>query len=180
MAGNGPRSQRRAGKGRPVTRLSLNHICRIGAMASVLCFTGQHTAFAQSQKTDVRPHANRIMGDALKAEYSGVTHKGAYNFTQDGDPRQFYTETTRADGTAAYSELNIQSGGTWSVNNDTLCFQYKNQDMTGGCFRVYRVGNCYYYYSDTVLLRRDELDRDYWTARSVKRGETPNCEPGVS
>lgn len=161
-------------------RLSLSHIGRAGAVASVLFLTGQLTAFAQSQKTDVRPHANRIVGEALKTEYSGVTHKGAYNFTQDGDPRQFYTETTHPDGRASYSEVGIRSGGTWSVVNDALCFKYENQGMTGGCFRVYRVGNCYYYYSDTLILRRDELDRDYWTARSVKRGEAPNCEPGVS
>ena len=44
--------------------------------------------------------------------------------------------------------------------------------MEGGCFRVYKVGNCFYYYNDQIPEFSGELDRDYWTARSVKKGRT--------
>lgn len=151
-----------------------------GFQLGAAMFAFASIAAAQSQTTDIRPDANRILGEQLPAEYSGVTHKGAYNFTDAGDPSRFYTETTTADGKTSYSEIGVQSEGQWSVKQDMLCFDYDNEAMAGGCFRVYRVGNCFYYYSDSLALRRDELDRDYWTARSVKRGEAPNCEPGVS
>lgn len=137
-------------------------------------------AFAQSQKTDIRPHANRVIGEEITAHFSGVTHEGAYNFTDAGDPRRFYTETTGADGRANYKEETLQTVGEWFTKNDTLCFRYNREDMSGGCFRVYTVGNCFYYYSDSLFYRRNELDRDYWTARSVKAGEVANCEPGLS
>lgn len=138
------------------------------------------TALAQSQKTDIRPDANRVVGKALHAEFSGITHDGAYNFTDAGDPRRFYNETHHEDGTTTYRESSGTSKGTWAIDNDRLCFTYDGDDMTGGCFRVYKVGNCFYYYSSSLILQRNELDRDYWTARSVKDGEIPTCQPGVS
>ena len=141
---------------------------------------GQPLAFAQSQTTDIRPNANRLVGDDLLAAFEGVTHDGAYKFTDLGDPRRFYQETTHAMGRTSYSEVNRKTEGDWFIEDDALCFEYDRDEMTGGCFRVYQVGNCYYYYSDTLLMRRDELDQDYWTARSVRAGETPSCEPGVS
>lgn len=138
------------------------------------------SASAQSQKTDIRPHANRLTGEALKAVFSGVTHDGAYNFSMKGVPRQFYTETTRANGRAIYTQNGVTAEGNWSIKNDVLCFVYDRQSMNGGCFRVYNVANCYYYYDDKIILRPDELDRDYWTARSVKSGEIPTCDAAIS
>lgn len=137
-------------------------------------------AHAQSQKTDIRPNANRIVGDALLAEFEDTTHSGAYNFTDDGDPRRFYTETTRGTGRTIYTENDITTEGVWTVRRDMLCFMYNSSDFSGGCFRVYKVGNCFYYYSDNVIEFPGELDRNYWTARSVKGDEKPNCEPGLS
>ena len=150
-----------------------NTLCAI----SLLSFG---TASAQSQKTDIRPDANRITGDALISEFKDVTHDGAYNFTDAGDPRRFYNETHHADGTTTYRESLGVTQGTWSIQNDNLCFTYDSQTMTGGCFRVYKVGNCFYYYSNSIIRRADELDQDYWTARSVRDGDTPTCQPGVS
>ena len=79
-------------------------------------------AAAQSQKTDIRPHANRIIGEELTFDFTGVTHEGAYNFTDAGDPRRFYTETTDAEGGTQYSEEGLKAGGNWFMKNDTLCF----------------------------------------------------------
>jgi len=137
-------------------------------------------AFAQSQTTDIRPHANRMMGDDLKAAFSGQTHSGAYNFTPKGEPTRFYEERHNKEGTVTYSEGSDLETGIWRVFKDNLCYLYDSQDMPGGCFRVYRVKNCYYFYSDTLIERDDELDQDYWTARSTLNGELPQCEAAVS
>jgi len=135
---------------------------------------------AQSQSTDIRPHANRVTGNDLKAAFTGQTHSGAYNFTPKGEPTRFYEERHDKDGRVAYSEGDGIEAGIWRVFEDTLCFLYENNTMTGGCFRVYRVKNCYYYYSDNLIEHEDELDRDYWTARSTLKGEQPNCEAALS
>jgi len=141
---------------------------------------GSSPSFAQSQKTDIRPQANRIIGKALVKEFSGITHDGAYNFSDDGEPRRFYTETTQDNGRTLYIEDESPSAGNWMIIRDTLCFIYDNDSLSGGCFRVYKVGNCFYYYSDTLKEYVGELDRDYWTARSVKDGDIPTCEPSIS
>lgn len=147
---------------------------------AALLLAGPITAQAQSQKTDIRPNANRLLGDDLRASFKGKTHSGAYNFTEKGEPTRFYEEAHSADGRINYSENGRKDPGTWLILKDTLCYLYDAADMPGGCFRVYRVENCYYFYSDQNIERRDELDRDYWTARSVHKGEQPQCEASIS
>ena len=138
------------------------------------------TAAAQSQSTDIRPDATRVIGDDLLHAFKNVTHEGAYNFTDDGEPQRFYSEAHHDTGLTTYIEGKINTTGAWLIRKDSLCFAYPETDMAGGCFRVYRVGNCFYYYSTAIPQFADELDRDYWTARSVKKGERPECEPGMS
>lgn len=137
-------------------------------------------ALAQSQKTDIRPNANRVVGEALIDEFRGITHEGAYNFTDAGDPRRFYTETHFDDGRTTYLDQRGDYEGRWEIKNEALCFTYEHIEMNGGCFRVYKVGNCFYYYNVDLIEHRNELGQDYWTARSVKAGEIPTCEPGLS
>lgn len=147
---------------------------------TALLLAGSLTAQAQSQKTDIRPNANRLLGDDLRKSFRGKTHSGAYNFTEKGEPTRFYEETHKSDGRISYTENGRQDPGTWLILKDTLCYLYDAADMPGGCFRVYRVENCYYFYSDQNIERQDELDRDYWTARSVIKGEQPQCEASIS
>ena len=137
-------------------------------------------AAAQSQTTDVRPNANRLTGDTLRSSFAGITHSGAYNFTEKGEPTRFYTESHKADGRVSYTEEGRTDTGRWLLVKDTICYLYDAGDMPGGCFRVYRVENCYYFYSDQNIELTDELDRDYWTARSVVKGEQPKCEAAIS
>lgn len=138
------------------------------------------TTLAQSQKTDIRPHANRLIGEQLRSAFSGKTHSGAYNFTEKGQPTRFYEETHKTDGRISYTENGRHDPGTWLIMKNTMCYLYDAADMPGGCFRVYRVENCYYFYSDRNIEYQDELDRDYWTARSVVKGEQPQCEAAIS
>ena len=131
-------------------------------------------AFAQSQSIDIRPDAERVVGDELLEAFMGVTHDGAYNFNMAGQARDRYRETHNDDGTTDYIEGDYVQKGAWIIRKDALCFWYP--DLNGGCFRVWRVDNCYYYYSDTQPEREDEIQEEYWTARSVKRGENASCE----
>lgn len=137
-------------------------------------------AIAQSQSTDIRPNAKRVMGEALRTEFSGVRHEGAYNFNREGEFQNRYTEMHYKDGKVLYREGAREDKGQWQIRNNTLCFTYDNSLMSGGCFRVYKVDNCFYYYSDYFREREDELDREYWTARSVKAGQTPQCDAPIS
>lgn len=138
------------------------------------------TSTAQSQTTDIRPNALRLTETEIQTEFNGQTHEGAYNFSAVGVARNNYTETHFKDGRTLYKEHGLTTRGVWLVDHDSLCFIYEGDMMAGGCFRVYKVENCYYYYSDQFVERPDELDRDYWTARSVKQGETPQCDAAIS
>jgi len=160
----------------------LKHIS-LKACISIALIGGFHTSplsFAQSQKTDIRPNANQVLGEDIRQLFADQTHRGSYNFNNEGVARNGYVETHHADGRTFYNEGDLQSEGIWYVARDNLCFVYENEDMNGGCFRVYRIKNCFYYYSSQLPQRQDELDRDYWVARSTPKGETPDCDPAVS
>ena len=137
-------------------------------------------ASAQSQRLDIRPYGERIVGTDLAAHFTGQTHAGAYNFSRDGKARAFYTETHNKDGTVFYIENDIEADGRWGVFGDILCYYYNNNVLNGGCFRVYRVKNCYFFYSNNLPDDPNEIDGDFWTARSTLKGETQQCEAAIS
>lgn len=137
-------------------------------------------AAAQTQDTDIRKDAKRVKGDALVAAYLNTTHLGAYNFSEDGKPQRTYKEKHFEDSKSIYTENGHAVDGMWTINRNLLCYAYPGQAMEGGCFRVYKLGNCYYYYDDMIPEYGLEYDRDYWTARSVKAGDEANCEAMVS
>ena len=141
---------------------------------------GSNDVYAQSQSLDIRPYGQRITGDELELHFKGLTHSGAYNFTRSGEARAFYTERHNIDGTVLYKEDELTADGRWGVFNDILCYYYTNKDMVGGCFRVYRVENCYYFYSNSLPDDPNEIDGDFWTARSTRKGERQKCEAALS
>ena len=157
------------------------HLVLKGLFSLSLIFMSHATlAHAQSQNTDIRPYGTRIVGDEITLHFQGLTHIGAYNFSQNGEARSSYTETHNNDGTVIYVEGDLKAGGRWGVFNDILCYYYDNPAMNGGCFRVYRVENCYYFYSNTLPDDPKEIDGDFWTARSTVNGETKKCEAAIS
>ena len=143
-------------------------------LAALFALALAGTAHAQSQDTDIREFGERVTGEVLLDSFMGITHDGAYNFTGAGEPRGRYTEAHKTDGTTDYREGEMQTKGAWFIRQDSLCFWYP--EMNGGCFRVWRVDNCFYFYSDQLPERADEITSNYWTARSVKRGEDATCE----
>lgn len=143
------------------------------------CFMLPVTGTSQSQKTDIRPNANQLIGDEIRQIFSGQTHSGSYNFNSEGVARSGYIESHADDGRVFYEDGEVKSEGAWYVTHENLCFVYKNEALSGGCFRVYRIKNCFYYYSSNIPQRDNELGRDYWVARSTPKGETPNCDPAI-
>lgn len=140
-----------------------------------------HNANAQSQSYDVRPHAAQVTGDSLTAAFQGITHEGAYNFDALGRPGSLYTERHSNNGDVSYIQNSVLVEGNWTITpQDTICYDYDSSIISGGCFRVYQLGSCYYFYSNLRIERPDEIDQDYWTARSVKKGERATCEDLVS
>lgn len=152
---------------RPLTLISLMFACA-------------PLAYSQSQRLDIRPFGERIIGDELEQHFSGQVHDGAYNFSRYGEARAFYIERHNEDGTVHYSEGETTSDGRWGVFGDILCYYYMNKALNGGCFRVYRVENCYYFYSNSLPNDPAEIDGDFWTARSTLKGETQKCEAVLS
>ncbi len=138
------------------------------------------TAAAQTQDTDIRPNADQLTADDIKTVFSDADMEGAYNFGRNGKAQSFYREIHNPDGTLTYEEDGIVEPGRWFIRKDALCFMYPSNRLAGGCFRVYRIKNCYYFYSTTRRQTATENNEAYWTARAVKRGERAGCERAIS
>jgi len=121
-----------------------------------------------------------LKGQQIKAVFAGVIMDGAYNFGRNGKAQSFYTETHNADGTLTYEEDGAVEPGRWFVRKDALCFMYPSNEMSGGCFRVYQVKNCYYFYDSARPQAPYETGESYWIARAVKMGERARCEKAIS
>ena len=138
-------------------------------------------ALAQSQGLDVRPQAERIVGDDLLDSFMGKTMDGAYNFNAFGVPRDRFSEVHNGDSTTDYVEGDLEARGVWTVtSDDLLCYAYPNTTLNGGCFRVWKLGTCYYFYSDGFPEVPDEYTESYWVARTVERGRDATCEELLS
>ena len=137
-------------------------------------------AIAQTQDTDIRPEANQLTGKEIKVTFSDVTMDGAYNFGRNGKAQSFYVEKHNPNGTLTYEEDDIVEAGRWFVRKDALCFMYPSNQLSGGCFRVYQVKNCYYFYTTSRRQVPGENGQPYWTARAVKEGERVKCERAIS
>lgn len=150
--------------------------------AAALCLSAPApgTAYGQSQDTDIRGNADQLTAKEITSIFSGTTMDGAYNFGRNGKAESFYTEKHNHDGTLSYTEDGRTEPGRWFVRKDTLCFMYPSNQMVGGCFRVYRVKNCYYFYSASRKQVPYETGEAYWIARAVKMGERAGCERAVS
>lgn len=159
-----------------MTMTSMLSQCAIYAtlIAAFPAYAGEAT-----QDMDIRPAGVQITGGSLNAAFSGITHKGRYALLRDNTGTKDYSETTYADGTVKYKEGDMTASGQWRRVGDRLCYTYEQDYMVGGCFYVYQVGNCYYYYGSNAAGMMGAKDGLYWTARSVKDGDTASCDPVI-
>lgn len=138
------------------------------------------TATAQTQDTDIRENADQLTAKQIRNIFSGTKMDGAYNFGRNGKAQSFYKEMHNHDGTLVYEEDGSVEPGRWFIRKDALCFMYPSNQLGGGCFRVYQVKNCYYFYTTSRRQVAGENGRPYWTARSVVQGERAGCERAIS
>ncbi len=112
------------------------------------------------------------MGDEdLRAAFAGREIAGHY------DDGARFRETFRPDGSVHYEDELRTSGGHWSITAGTLCTIY-DDNPSGGCFRVRRVGsNCFEFHF--VARTEDDAGRapgkPDWTARGWLADEFSNC-----
>ena len=157
----------------------LSHMTQAAAIAAFVTAAPLARADEPTQDIDIRPDGVQITGEMLDLNFSGITHKGTYAILRENTGTKHYTETTMADGRVVYKEGDLVADGRWARDGDRICYIYQDDQMAGGCFYVYVVGNCYYYYSSNaagILGARNGL---YWIARSVKDGENASCEPAI-
>lgn len=138
-------------------------------------------AWGQSPDYDVRPQSQKLSTEQLATAFTGVTHQGAYNFDAEGNPGNRYTEWHADDGTILYREDSFVAKGGWTVIDGRICYRYDSVAISGGCFDVYQLGQCYYFYSARLTRNNARLPSgeewgDYWTARSVPKGGRATCE----
>jgi hypothetical protein len=119
---------------------------------------------------------NWLAGDAITKALAGKTIEGSYA------SGRVFTESYLKDGGVEYTEGGTSMGGHWSVTAGTLCTIY-DDDPTGGCFRVAKVGaNCFEFY---FAARTEEAapgpedGKPKWTARGSVPGEGAACQDGA-
>lgn len=112
----------------------------------------------------------------LAQVFKGQTHRGSYNFIRRDMQTFSFEEATRADGSIRHEQGARIDTGKWSIKDTQICYLYDADDLNPACFEIYQRGNCYYHYQKSVR----GTDREGFTARSVIKGEEPDCAPRIS
>ena len=113
--------------------------------------------------------------DQLIAVFKGQTHTGTYNFLNRDITSFAFEEETAADGSIRHVQQHRVDTGQWTIEGNVICYDYDDPELRQACFNIYARGNCYYHHQVSVQGQA----RFGFTARSVIKGETPNCEPSL-
>ncbi|MEL6687004.1 MAG: hypothetical protein AAFP97_05230 [Pseudomonadota bacterium] len=110
-----------------------------------------------------------LEGNELRAIFTDRTHRGYYQY-EDWETREpAFTERMNADGSAIHVQDGITSIGTWRARHNVVCFEY--DDMTGGCFNIYKKGTCYF----AIAAMTDQI-----IAITVLDDDVADCEPSFA
>ena len=112
----------------------------------------------------------------LLSTFNGQTHRGSYNFQRKNIRTFAFEETTSNDGSIRHVQGDRIDTGEWFVEETEICYQYDAEDLNPACFEIYQRGNCYYHYQKSVR----GIARNGFTARTVIKGEEPDCAPHIS
>ena len=147
-------------------------------------FCGLFIALPASAQVNMPdPMSDTPLSEAeLSAVFKGQTHRGTYSFKRTNFESFGFEETTRKDGGVKHVQDGHIDTGTYTIKDNLLCFSY-DQNERGEfanynpiCFNIYQRGNCYYHYQRSV---KNTPVRGF-TARSVIKGDNPNCAPQIS
>lgn len=119
----------------------------------------------------------------LTAVFKGETHRGTYSFKRTNFKSFGFEETTGRDGSVKHVQDGHTDTGTYTIKDSLLCFRYDPNErgefarFNPICFNIYQRGNCYYHFQRSV--QGDTTVRGF-TARSVIKGDNPDCAPQIS
>ena len=117
-----------------------------------------------------------ISAEEVTRLFRGQIHRGSYHFQNPKFEGFHFEELTAADGRVIHRLGSRIDTGSWQQNGNKICFDYDSPDLLGACFTFYQRGNCIYHHQETVQGQMAPR----FTAVSVIKGETPNCEPAVA
>ena len=138
---------------------------------------------AQAQVNMPDPKSDTPLNEAeLIAVFKGQTHRGTYGFKRVNFKGFGFEETTLMDGRVKHVQDGHTDTGTYKIKDDLICFTYDPNErgefarFNPICFNIYQRGNCYYHYQRSVQ-NSPVLG---FTARSVIKGDNPDCAPQIS
>ncbi len=148
-------------------------------LIAVFCLLLPLTTQAQSGDLDEFypdvDYASPLSEAALSSVFKGKTHQGSYNFLNNNITTFAFEETTAANGLIRHVQQGKVDTGQWTLDEDTICYDYDDPNLRQACFRIYKRGNCYYHYQVSAEGRA----RFGFTARTIIAGDTANCEPSL-
>jgi len=149
----------------------------------VFIFACLMAASAQAQINLPDPASDIPLSEAeLISVFKGQTHRGTYSFQRINFKSFGFEETTKSDGGVRHVQDGHTDTGHYEIKGDQICFSYDENDrgefaqFNPICFNIYQRGNCYYHYQRSV---NNEPVRGF-TARSVIKGDHPDCAPQIS
>ena len=164
------------------TRPTVRRPLRKAAVVLALCVWAE-AACAQDAGPIVLPDPSQDvpLGEAeLLAAFTDRTHRGTYTFKRPKIETFAFEERTTADGRTVHRHGDKTDRGTWRVRANVICFDYEDWDARGGrhlaCFNIFKQGNCFYHYG----LRLGQPGMGGFTARTVHKGDEPDCEPPIA
>ena len=138
---------------------------------------------AQAQVNMPDPESDNPLSETeLLAVFKGQTHPGTYGFKRVNFDGFGFEETTKTDGGVRHVQDGHTDTGTYKIAGDLICFSYDPNErgefaqFNPICFNIYQRGNCYYHYQRSVQNRPVRG----FTARSVIKGDNPDCAPQIS
>ena len=138
---------------------------------------------AQAQINMPDPDFDTPLSEAeLIAVFKGQTHRGTYGFKRVSFNSFGFEETTKQDGKVVHIQDGHTDTGTYKIKGNLLFFSYDPNErgefarFNPICFNIYQRGNCYYHYQSSVQNRPVKG----FTARSVIKGDDPDCAPQIS
>ena len=150
----------------------------------IITFALLAAASTQAQVNMPDPESDVPLSESeLKAVFKGQTHRGTYSFQRLNFKSFGFEETTRADGGVKHVQDGHTDTGKYDIKGDLICFSYDPNErgefarFNPICFNIYQRGNCYYHYQRSV---RNNTAVSGFTARSVIKGDNPDCAPQIS
>jgi len=149
----------------------------------IATFSFLSAIFAQAQANFPDPVSDTPLSEAeLIAVFKGETHRGTYSFKRLNFKTYGFEETTDNEGGIKHIQDGHMDTGFYNIIDNQICYNYnpnERSDFSNSnpiCFNIYQRGNCYYHYQRSV----NHQPVTGFTARSVIKGDNPDCAPQIS